>query len=325
MSAWFPVEWSHNVKKTPLSVELEGIPIVLFRSNDKVVALLDRCSHRGAPLSDGTVRNGTIVCPYHGWCFSSSGTCVSVPGVKSFLGKNLHSVRSFHVQERYGLIWVCSQEEESKGIPTLEIQETDASFCLTSAVNAPLFDVIENALDPLHTHYIHAGLIRSESQRQDVKIVMRVSEAEIEAEYCNEAKQEGVIHKLLSFGHTVEKSYGRYKHPSLFQLEYRTKRGAHLTIYGFLSPKNEHCSKVFLLTTTSVRIPRFIFRMIVKPLFSIALKQDKSILEATAKHQENFQGQSMVSTKGDLFGPYLKLLKAGKKLPTKEYEVNLYV
>jgi len=42
--------------------------IALFRtSDDAVFALLDRCPHRGGPLSQGIVHGNCVTCPLHDW------------------------------------------------------------------------------------------------------------------------------------------------------------------------------------------------------------------------------------------------------------------
>jgi nitrite reductase (NADH) small subunit len=44
------------------------IPIAVFRNaEDKVFALLDRCPHKGGPLSQGIVFGETVACPLHNW------------------------------------------------------------------------------------------------------------------------------------------------------------------------------------------------------------------------------------------------------------------
>ena len=45
-----------------------GIAVALFRtSNDQVYALLDRCPHKGGPLSQGIVFGDAVACPLHNW------------------------------------------------------------------------------------------------------------------------------------------------------------------------------------------------------------------------------------------------------------------
>jgi nitrite reductase/ring-hydroxylating ferredoxin subunit len=44
-------------------VELEGQEIALFRVEEAFHALSDTCTHRGGPLSEGTVEGAEVTCP----------------------------------------------------------------------------------------------------------------------------------------------------------------------------------------------------------------------------------------------------------------------
>lgn len=50
----------------PMLVRAHGVPILLVRDRGVIVALADRCTHRGAPLHEGTVDGGHVTCPWHG-------------------------------------------------------------------------------------------------------------------------------------------------------------------------------------------------------------------------------------------------------------------
>jgi nitrite reductase/ring-hydroxylating ferredoxin subunit/uncharacterized membrane protein len=47
-----------------------GIPLLITRRGDGMVAMLDRCTHRGGPLSEGEVSGDCVVCPWHGSRFA---------------------------------------------------------------------------------------------------------------------------------------------------------------------------------------------------------------------------------------------------------------
>ncbi len=64
-----------------LAVEAGGLELALFRHGDSVACLEDSCPHRGAGLSEGRVRDGEVVCPWHGWRFGlADGECSTLPG-----------------------------------------------------------------------------------------------------------------------------------------------------------------------------------------------------------------------------------------------------
>lgn len=46
----------------------QGLDVAVFRTNgDTVHALLDRCPHKGGPLSQGIVADAHVACPLHNW------------------------------------------------------------------------------------------------------------------------------------------------------------------------------------------------------------------------------------------------------------------
>ena len=45
-----------------------GLDVAIFRNDaDEVFALLDRCPHKGGPLSQGIVFGQQVACPLHNW------------------------------------------------------------------------------------------------------------------------------------------------------------------------------------------------------------------------------------------------------------------
>ena len=48
-----------------------GVQVAVFRAaDDQVFALLDRCPHKGGPLSQGIVFGHSVACPLHNWTIS---------------------------------------------------------------------------------------------------------------------------------------------------------------------------------------------------------------------------------------------------------------
>jgi nitrite reductase (NADH) small subunit len=56
--------------------------VAIFRnSEDKVFALLDRCPHKGGPLSQGIVFGEKVACPLHNWNIELQTGCAVAPDV----------------------------------------------------------------------------------------------------------------------------------------------------------------------------------------------------------------------------------------------------
>lgn len=59
-----------------------GLPVALFRTpDDGVHALLDRCPHKGGPLSQGLVGADHVACPLHNWTIALADGCARAPDV----------------------------------------------------------------------------------------------------------------------------------------------------------------------------------------------------------------------------------------------------
>jgi nitrite reductase/ring-hydroxylating ferredoxin subunit len=51
---------------TAISVELDGVPVCVAKTEGEVFAISDICSHADVPLSEGEVCEGTVECWLHG-------------------------------------------------------------------------------------------------------------------------------------------------------------------------------------------------------------------------------------------------------------------
>lgn len=66
-------------------VKVQGVALALASHGGCLYALEDRCPHAGAPLSNGSVVDGRLVCAWHGREYElSSGRCDGYVGVATF-------------------------------------------------------------------------------------------------------------------------------------------------------------------------------------------------------------------------------------------------
>ena len=67
---WLDIGWAHEIPlRGARTVPVEGgEEIAVFRTgDDKVFALVNRCPHKGGPLSQGIVHGHSVACPLHNW------------------------------------------------------------------------------------------------------------------------------------------------------------------------------------------------------------------------------------------------------------------
>jgi nitrite reductase (NADH) small subunit len=64
-------------------IERNGHPdgnVAVFRTaDDRAFAVLDRCPHKGGPLSEGIVYGDRVACPLHNWSIELASGCASAP------------------------------------------------------------------------------------------------------------------------------------------------------------------------------------------------------------------------------------------------------
>jgi vanillate O-demethylase monooxygenase subunit len=158
-NAWYVACTPDEIDGKPLGRQICGERIVLFRGVDgKVAALDDFCPHRGAPLSLGFVRDGALVCGYHGLAMGCDGRTVGMPGQR--VG-GFPPIRSFPVIERYGFVWIWPGEAEPASLHHLPWGES-AEWAYGGGLYHVGCDyrlMIDNLMDLTHETYVHSTSI----------------------------------------------------------------------------------------------------------------------------------------------------------------------
>ncbi|WP_322049552.1 aromatic ring-hydroxylating dioxygenase subunit alpha [Paraburkholderia sp. J67] len=159
-NAWYMAAWESELELGKLGRRIADMPLVIFRNSEgDLAALIDRCPHRFAPLSMGTVENGNIVCPYHGLGFDQSGKCVVNPFSDRIPAGSI--VRSFKVVAKDSIVWIWLGDEEKADTSLLP----DYGFLNEAPDNRVLRDylklachyeyLVDNLMDVTHIEWAH--------------------------------------------------------------------------------------------------------------------------------------------------------------------------
>ena len=154
---WFAIAFSSELPaRGVLSRRCFGEEVVVFRDEQGAVAVLDAyCPHMGAHLGHGgTVQDGAIRCPFHGFRFNKSGACVHAYGGKP----PRVSTKSFPVVERNGAIFVWHHgkgEAPSWEVPAVSFEGWSDVKGETLPIRTHVQETAENSVDVGHFAAVH--------------------------------------------------------------------------------------------------------------------------------------------------------------------------
>jgi len=317
---WYVACRSEELARKPRAVTVHGTPLVLFRDAEgEPGALLDRCVHRNAPLSEGRVLpSGQLECRYHGWRFDVEGRCRHVPcliegegsepgeggaGIPAAEGR---SVEACAVLERDGFVWVYADPgEEPEGEP-FPLPLLDAPGYTTVVrrfdVEGTLHATAENILDVPHTAYLHRGLFRGGEPETRITAEVRRWPDRVEAEYMGESRPPGLAARLLSPSGGAVQHWDRFILPSVAQVEYRMGPENHFLVTNLLTPVSDFATRIFAVITFRVRVPGWILRPLLTPVAVRIFRQDAEMLELQSETIRRFGGERFTSTDVDVLG-----------------------
>lgn len=309
---WFVLCESKDIGKKPRSFMLLNKPIVAYRNEQaQALAFIDQCPHRNVPVSDGQIVNGHLQCPFHGWEFNQEGTCVKVPGLMADQQVKAARLRKFNVQELAGYIWICLNPRSTKQ-PHLPAHLSDDSLVTTSYrthLKCSSLDIAENFLDPFHTPFVHAGIIRTESRRYKNHIHPFHLPEGLEVHYSKEQPQSGFI---SWFGRNVERDLGRFLMPGIIELEYYAQDKIEFVNTMYITPRTQTESTIYFKASLRPYVlPVSLVYAIAGLAIKVALKQDRVILEKQTQRVQQNGGPAFCHTELDIVRKQLENLYAG--------------
>ncbi len=326
---WYVGCLSTALGRKPLSVTIQGRPLVLFRGKGSVaVAFADRCPHRNVPLSMGSVVNGELQCKYHGWTFDAAGACVAVPGlVGGEVSLRSRCAETYAVVEQQGFVWVYSTPNTAPTSQPFVFPSLDepgyASVVRVFRVEAPVHAVVENTLDVPHTAFLHGGLFRTARKQHLIEVVVRRHARHAEAQFLGEPAPKGLIGRLLAPRGGVTEHTDRFLLPSIAQVEYRLGPTSHLLATSAHTPVSDVDTVVYAVVTFRLPVPAFLVKPFVAPVASRIFAQDSVMLRRQTRQVLAFGGERYTSTELDVLGPQVtRLLKQAAAQETPDDTVH---
>jgi nitrite reductase/ring-hydroxylating ferredoxin subunit len=157
--SWQPVCLSSELGELPLKVRLLGEKLVMFRTHNGEIGLLDQhCSHRGASLEYGLPTDVGIQCCYHGWHFACDGRILDTPNDPNSSLKKRICHPAYPVHEHLGIIfaWLGPPQEKTDFVILDSYLQPDTKmvpFSLYFPCN--WVQLLDNTQDPTHSCFLH--------------------------------------------------------------------------------------------------------------------------------------------------------------------------
>jgi vanillate O-demethylase monooxygenase subunit len=219
---WQPVANSESLAPGKVTgYTLLEVELVIARfANGTVLAADAACPHKGARLSAGCIREGELMCPYHGWRFDDKGACQSIP---SLLEPNpekqaLSHLKTYAVQERYGFIWVklesaplgSGEMHELPEVPEFENPQWTYRMGPPMKFQAGWRREVENYLDMSHFAFAHSSTlgVSADPRIRDMKITTHEDGGyQMDAPFPALNNDHEMPGKLQSAHHRMQRSY----------------------------------------------------------------------------------------------------------------------
>jgi len=160
--AWYVAGVSTEVGSIPLYRQIIGDHVVLFRGALGVAQALSAiCPHRGQNLALGTVVNGTLQCPWHGWTWNGEGRCVAIPSQPASKPiPDAVRIDRYPLVEQHGLLWIWmdpahNPESVPRRIELLEAPGSRRRYEKPACARGGWMNHIENTLNGAHLSFVH--------------------------------------------------------------------------------------------------------------------------------------------------------------------------
>ena len=159
---WYFIATRQAVEKVKLAQKTwMGEKVLIWCDKDGKICVSETyCPHLGAdlaPAAGGCVRDGRLICPFHGYEFDTTGQCVATPFAPP---PKTAKLRVYETQEIEGLIfawWGLGGRAPHWSLPTVPPDQEGWSSFEINTLRFPGHpqETTENSVDLAHLRYVH--------------------------------------------------------------------------------------------------------------------------------------------------------------------------
>lgn len=334
---WYAVAESRDVKRDRVvSAKLLGEWLAVFRNeNGKAVALLDRCLHRCAQLSQGSVRAGQLQCSYHGWVYDCSGQVVSVPSEGPDKTKTKkRAAKAFSVCEVDDYVYVRLCDSAGAELTPFRIPHYNekgwGAIRLKNLFKNNVTNCVENFVDIPHTAFVHPKIFRV---TRNEKLAARVQRrnGSVTVSYHNERANLGMFAWFLNPNKQEIKHTDSFHMPNVTSVDYDFGKSRRFVITSQSVPLTDEETLVYTDLTYNYGIWNRLSRPIIRWQAQTIINQDIAILGNQMETIKKY-GAHFSNTESDVIHVLIESIRdeiAGGRdprlLPEKNHDIEFWV
>ena len=305
---WYVAALSRQVNgKKPFASTVMEEPLVLFRGADgRATALRDRCLHRNAALSGGDVFDGCIGCPYHGWTYDASGTCVAVPSEgPGAVPRTARRVDRFPTVEQDGVVWVYMGEADDAASAPEPYRFPYAgepgwrSYTMLTHFDGDVTDLVENFMDVPHTAFVHAGWFRRAGTAKRAEATVERTHDAVNVEYFQPDDSIGFTKRLLNPDGRAMTHTDRFFMPNVTRVDYMWGDRRGFVISSQITPVSRTRALVYTAITFRFGAFNVLARLLLPWYTRVVINQDVRIMENQTANIARYGGRRFHGTEAD--------------------------
>lgn len=225
---WHCIDLVKNIdKKKPNAYKVGNLTLVTWYNKNNPITTINICPHMGSTMNQGTVNNGCLVCPYHGFKHDRSSAFGST------------------VEHQGRLFWSYNPiDKKPPSIPFYDDPDYETSH-FTMDVSASVPDLVMNFFDLNHPEFVHPGLLGfgSNVPPKNIKVYSYPSQKDVLG-LSFEYRAKTLFSKIMPELHCSQ-NFHLWKYPNSFWSRVSTPNNQHLYVCLDLLPLEQDRTRLF--------------------------------------------------------------------------------
>jgi phenylpropionate dioxygenase-like ring-hydroxylating dioxygenase large terminal subunit len=335
---WYVACQSSTLKREPLGRQIMDEALVLYRDRSgQARCFRDRCLHRNTMLSEGTLENDCLRCPYHGWIYDDEGRVTKIPSAREDAPLPKKKLPAFPTREVDGLVWVyMGDPEDAEATANFRFPHHDErgweTYYMETMFENDVTNCVENFMDVPHTVFVHATWFRDRSGKEIRATVERTPDSVL-VTYHQEQDKIGLSTLILNPTREPMSHTDKFYMPNVTRVDYDFGTKRSFIITSQCTPETDRRTRVYTAITFRLgsRLLGKIGKVFLPPYTRKVIDQDVEIMLNQGKSLARY-GSEFLNSEADLLHRYIESLrnwdeKGGegpKPKPTSE-EISFFV